>query len=209
MAIFEKAADTEDDAEFAQVVNALSYSTDRAADRLMLSIVKQNLGSPRAQVAASEGVRRMVIGPDDVGNLTHTQQLDYAEPLLNMLLNRSTITYLGGIRSGRSAYILQRVMRRGETSTAAMAIIAATNDLSGATAADRKLGTSALIDTIEFIEVTQLRGGALERMKNDPSGYKSYPMWKALSAQAGKNLLKLDKPEEEPLPLFDDSDLDL
>ncbi len=209
MAVFEKAADTANDAEFARIVNALSYSPDRAADKLMLSLVKRNLDTPLAQVAAREGVRRMVIGPDDIGNRPHKEQLDYAESLLNMLLDSSTITYLGRIRSGRSAYILQRVMRRGETATAAKAIIAATSDLSAAPAADRKLAESALIDTIEFIEVTQLRGGAMERLAKDPSGYKAYPMWKALSAQAGKNLLKLGNPEEDPLPEFNDLDLDL
>jgi len=209
LAALHKATDTDDDAEFREVVYALSWSPDERASKMLLSIVKENLKTPRAEIAAREGVRRMVIGSDDVGTLSNKQRLDYADPLLNMVLDKSTITYLGGIRSGRCAYILQRTMRRGETDTAAKAIIAATSDLSGASAADRKLGAAALIDTIEFIEVTQLRGGVQERLKIDPKAYATYPIWKALSAQAGKNLLKLDKPEKAPLPDFNDLDLDL
>lgn len=209
LAALRKSTATGDDAEFREVVYALSWSPDERASRMLLSIVKENLETPRAQIAAREGVRRMVIGPDDIGNLSNEQRLDYAGPLLNMVLDASTVAYLGCIQSGRCAHILQQVMRRGETETAAKAIIAATTDLSGASAADRKLATDALIDTIEFIEVTQLRGGASERLEKDPRGYRAYPMWKALSAQAGKNLLKLDKPEDAPLPTFDDMDLDL
>ena len=46
--------------------------------------------------------------------------------------------------------------------TAAKAIIVATIDLSKASEADRKLDAAALIDTIELIEVTQLRGGVTQ-----------------------------------------------
>ena len=150
----------------------------------------------------------MVIGQDDIGTLSSEQRLDYAEPLLNMVLDPSTVTYLGCIKTGRCAYILQTTMRRGQTQTAAKAIIEATADLSGAPAADRKLATSALVDTIEFIEVTYLRGGASERLKEDPEAWRTYAFWKVLSAQAGKNLLKLDQPDSEPLPEFSDLDLE-
>lgn len=150
----------------------------------------------------------MVIGADDVGNLSNQQRLDYADRLLNMVLDKSTVRYLGCIRSGRCASILQRTMRRGDPETAAMSIIAATSDLSKATEADRKLGAGALIDTIEFIEVTQLRGGVAEALKKRKEARAAYPRWKSLSAQAGKNLLKLDKPGTAPLPEFNDLDLD-
>ena len=92
----------------------------------------------------------MVIGTDDVGNLTDKQRLD----------RRATVEYGLGqvdgnapvcIRSGRCASILQRTMRRGEPETAAKAIIYASTDLSDFEA-DRKLGAAALIDTIEFVK---------------------------------------------------------
>ena len=197
-----------DEADFRDIVHALSWSPDEKATQLLLQIVKENLGTPRAEVAASEGVRRMVIGADDIGNLSNQQRLDYADPLLNMVLDKSTVRYLGCIRSGRCASILQRTMRRGDPETAAMSIIAATSDLSKATEADRKLGAGALIDTIEFIEVTQLRGGVAQALKKSKEARAAYPRWKALSAQAGKNLLKLDKPGTVPLPEFNDLDLD-
>ena len=61
----------------------------------------------------------------------------------------------------------------------------------------------ALKDAIEYIEVTQLRGGP------EAHDYRTYPMWKTLSERAGKALLKVFKPETAPLPEFDDLDLDL
>lgn len=203
-----KATAAADEVEFRDLVYALSWSPDERATEMLLGIVKENLGTPRARIAASEGVRRMVIGADDVGNLSNQQRLDYADSLLNMVLDKSTVTYLGCIPSGRCAYILQRTMRRGEPETAAKAIIAATTDLSEASDADRKLGAAALIDTIEFIEVTQLRGGVTQVLQKTKEARAAYPRWKALSAQAGKNLLKLDKPGKAPLPEFNDLDLD-
>jgi len=198
---------TEDDAEFAQIVYALSMSPAPEATKVMLDLVRENKKLQRGRIVARHGVRRMVIGSDDIGNLSNKQRLDYAEPLLNMVIDRATITYIGRIRSGRCAQILQRTMRKGgATSTAAASIINATSDLEKASPADRKLAIAALVDTIEYIEVTHLRDVA--ELK-DIEKVKGYAGWKALSAQAGKNLLKLDKLEKTPLPDFADPDLDL
>ena len=87
--------------------------------------------------------------------------------------------------------------------------MAATADLSKAPEKDRKLGESALVDVIEFIEVTYLRGGASERLKKDPEAWRTYAAWKSISGKAGKNLLKINSTEKAPLPTFDDNDLDL
>jgi len=204
IAVLRKATATKEDAEFLEIVNALSYSPDASASQTLLSIIKENLGTQRAEVVAGESVRRMVIGSDDIGNLSSEQQLDFADPLLKMVRNPKVVTYLGHLHSGRSARILQRCMRLGGvTSIAAESIIAATTGMENAPEADRKLAATALIDAIEYIEVTHIRGGG---MANDP---KSYAMWKARSAQAGKNLLKLDKPGKSPIPEFSDTDLDL
>ena len=204
IAVLRKATTTKDDAEFLEIVNALSYSPDPDASKTLLSIIKENLGTKRAEVAAGESVRRMVIGSDDIGNLSNEQQLDFADPLLKMVRNPKIVTYLGHLHSGRSARILQRCMRLGGvTSIAAESIIAATTGMENAPEADRKLAATALIDAIEYIDVTHIRGGG---MANDP---KSYAIWKARSAQAGKNLLKLDKPVDNPIPEFGETDLDL
>jgi len=204
IAVLRGATATRDDAEFLEIVNAISYSPDSHASQTLLSVIKENLGTKRAEVVAGESVRRMVIGSDDIGNLSNEQQLDFAEPLLKMVRNPKIVTYLGHLHSGRSAQVLQRCMRLGGvTSIAAQSIIAATKGMENAPKADRKLAVAALIDAIEYIEVTHIRGGG---MANDP---KSYAVWKALSAQAGKNLLNLDKPGENPIPEFDDTDLDL
>lgn len=202
------AADGADDPGFESIITSLSWSPDPAATPAIVSVIKENAKTPRAAIAAKVGVRRMLIGPDGIGTLTPKQQLDYAEPILNTVLDESTITFLGGIRTGRSAWVLQRAMRKGATTSAARSIIDVTSDLKDTTPADRKLAVAALIDTIEFIEVTQLRGGVAAAMKKRKEERGAYAMWKSLSAQAGKNLLKLDKPGKAPLPTFNDLDLD-
>lgn len=201
------ATNTKDDAQFRDAVWALSYCPDPAADKAMVQIIEANRDKPRASVAASEGVRRMVIGPDDIGNRPVSEQLDYADAVLKLDLNSDTITYLGRIRTGRCASILQRTMRRGNPAAAAKAIIVATQDLSDAPDADRKLAVAALVDTIEYIEVNYLRGGAMERLDKSSEAWRTYPMWKSLSAEAGRNLLKLNQTEKAPIPQFDDLDL--
>lgn len=204
----QKAAESSDDTELAVIVNSLSYSPDPRADELLLAVVKDNLDTPRAAIAAGGSLRRVVIGPKGIFTRSNKEVLDFAEPLLKMVRHKSVVQYLGHVHSGRSAQVLQRVMRQGGvTDTAAEAIIACTSQMEKAAAADKKLAAAALIDAIEFIEVTQLRGGLEARLK-DPQKAGLYAKWKALSAQAGKNLLKLDKPGKPPLAEFNDLDLD-
>ena len=208
-ALQEAAAAAADDREFREIVTAVSYSPDTAADEVMLAIIKANRESKRANIAASQGIRRMVIGGQVLGQRPVKEQLDYAEAVLEMNLNRETLFYLGRIRTGRCAFILQRAMRRGAPQSAAQSIVLATSDLADAPEADRKLAVKALIDTIEFIEVTYLRGGAEEYMRGHPDRRRNYLKWKEIAANAGKNLLKLDQTDKAPLPEFDDFDLDM
>ena len=189
---------------------ALSYSPDPAGDAVLMGMIKTNKGKKRAAVAASEGIRRMVIGQAGINRRPIEKQLDWAEGVLDVELDNKTIAYLGRIKTGRCAYILQKAMRRGAPASAAMAIIQATDDLSKATDKDRKLAESALIDVIEFVEVTYLRGGASQRLEKDPDAWRTYAKWKSFSIAAGKNLLKITKQKKpEPLPEFDDLDLGL
>lgn len=206
LATLKQKAKSTDEAVFISAINALSYSPDPDADEVMIEIIAEQSKQARRLAAAKHGVRRMVVSPEGPGERPIEQQLDYAEGVLNLVLDTSTITYLGRIQTGRAAHMLQRTMKRGEPASAAKAIIEATSDLSGAPAKDRELAEKALIDTIEFIEVTQLRGGATER------DWRYYPMWKAIGAEAGKNLLKLTKSKKNdmpPPPAFDDLDLDI
>jgi hypothetical protein len=69
--------------------------------------------------------------------------------------------------------------------------------------ADAKIVAKALQDVMEFIEVTQLRGGV------DGKDYREYPGAKALQARAGKALVRFHKPEAAPITGFKDGDLDL
>lgn len=210
-------ADNEDDEQlFAVVMNALSYSPDPLADKLIIDAIRASSGAPRnrtlsrrAQLAANEGVRRMVMSPEGAGKRPIKEQLDYAEAVLKMTLNTNTIAYLGRIKTGRCAYILQDAMRRGAPASAGQAIIEATADLSNAPKKDKDYAEKALVDVIEFIEVTYIRGTAEDFVHKTKDEQMRYIKWKAISAQAGKNLLKLtENKEPDPLPEFDDTDLD-
>ncbi len=204
-----QALETQDIAYYEAVVNALSYSPDAAADKLILNAIRDGLKTTRAEIAAKEGVRRMVIGPQGLGQRPIESQLDYAQAVLEMLLNDDTIAYLGRIKTGRCAFILQKAMRRGAPASAAQAIIQATSDLSKADKKDRQLAESVLVDVIEFIEVTYIRGTSADFVKKSKDEQMLYLSWKMISAQAGKNLLKLtEQKEPAPLPEFDDRDLD-
>ena len=206
LAALRAAAESENEATFRAAVTALSYCPYPQADAVVLDIIRNSKKKRRASFTAKQCVRRMVVSPDIPGQRPVKEQLDYAEAVLDQVLDSTTIAYLGRIRTGRCAFILQRAMRRGATKSAPQAIIHATSDLTDAPEADRKLAVSALIDTIEFIEVTYLRGGATEQMRDN---LMKYAKWKEISVQAGKNLLKLDQTDKAPLPEFDDFDLDM
>ncbi len=209
LAALQRATDAASDAEYAEIVKTLSYSPDAAADQLLLTLIKETSGTPRAQIAAGQGLRRLVIGPKGIATRTDTEVLDFAEPLLNMVRHDSVVRYLGMVHTGRSAQVLQRCMRLGGvTTTAAKAIIDCTARMEEAPVKDKKLAAAALVDAIEFIEVTYLRGGVGAALKKRKEEQGAYLQWKSLSAQAGKNLLKLDKPGKAPLPEFNDLDLD-
>jgi len=209
LATLQQASATEDDDEFRSIAVALSYSPAPEADEVVLSIIRANANTPRAEVIATEGIRRMVISPQGIGNRPISEQLDYAETVLNIVLDNATIAYLGRIRTGRCAYILQQAMRRGAPASAAMAIIRATADLGEADATDRRMAEQALIDVIEFIEVTYIRGDATDRVAMSRDEQRAYIQWRIISQEAGRNLLQIARPQEAPLPEFDDSDLDL
>ncbi len=198
----EKAAQAEvDDAAFDRIVEALSFAPDLETNELLIRLMR---GYPeRAERIAKVGARRLVIGPEGIGTLTDDEKMDFAGPLLKMVLDEKMITYLARVRTGRCMLALQDAMRRGATDTATMSIIAAAEGMATAPAKDREWAADALKDAIEYIEVTQLRGGP------EAHDYRSYPIWKTASERAGKALLKVFKPETAPLPEFDDLDLDL
>ena len=166
----------------------------------MLTLAK--MSEKRASVVAAQTMRRMVIGPDDIGNVPDDIKLDLAVPMLKLNRNSKLITYMGHVPRGRSINILLYCMRLGPTDVSAMSIIDAAEDMANAPEAERKIAAEGLQNVIEYIEVTQLRGGVKGK------DWRYYPMWKALQTRAGKAMLKVYKPEKAPIPEFDDLDLD-
>ena len=203
LAALQQAAEaTEDEQDLAELIRALAYSPDRAADQTLLALAKTN--DTLRDAVALQSVHRMV-GRNGVGDVTDKQRLDFAAALLRMKHNKRLITFLGKVHTGRSAQVLLEVMKIGSTETAAEAIIACVEGMEKPPQADANSAADSLAQVIEYIEVTRLRGGIAAHMKKEDN----YPFWKAMQARAGKALLKVHKPGKAPIAGFDDLDLDL
>lgn len=196
------AATTKDEGDLAGIIEALSYSPDRGADKVLLDLAKQD--KRLLESVAAQAVRRMV-GPNGTGDVTDDQRMDFAEPMLSMKHDGRLISYLGKVHTGRSVRTLYEVMKSGSAPLAAPAIISAANGMEKAPEGERATAAEALTGVIEYIEVTKLRGGASAHTKKE----ERYGEWKTLQAEAGKGLLKVHKPREARIPTFDDRDLNL
>ena len=128
--------------------------------------------------------------------------MDFAEPMIKLDMNKRMVEFLGNVHSARALRALLYCLENGVRS-AAESLVWNAETAPGYSPADSKIAAETLRNVIEFIEVTQLRGGAAGK------DFRSYPKWKALQARAGKVLLKVHQPEAEPIPTFDLLDLDL
>ena len=102
-----------------------------------------------------------------------------------------------------SIQTLLAVMKKGSTDVSADSIVDCAEGIERPSAADRAVVVEALTEVIQFIEVTQLRGGV------EGKDALTYPKWKALQARAGKALLKVHQPNKAPIPTLENMDLDL
>ncbi|MDT8390933.1 MAG: DUF6288 domain-containing protein [Lentisphaeria bacterium] len=218
LAALKQAAEiTENETDLQEIIRALAYCPDRGADQVLLDIA--SVDKTRRQAVALQSVHRMV-GRNGTGDVTDERRLDFATPLLRAIHDPMLITYLGKVHTGRSCSVLLDVMkqggntpaskalRRSSTGIAAEAIISAAEGMENPPPEDAKAAADALTEVIEYIEVTQLRGGAQEHMRlKEQIG--AYTAWKTKQARAGKALLKVHKPTQAPIDDLDDLDLDL
>jgi HEAT repeat protein len=200
LAALEKAGATKAADEFRSVVNALSYSPAIEADAVLLRLAKSD--KTKAPLVAAESVRRMVLGPKGYGDRTDDQRITFAEQILTLASDGRLIAYLGTTGLPRAMPILVEQLKKGSGGSPE-SIIANAEAMKDLPPADAKIVAKALQDVMEFIEVTQLRGGAAGK------DFREYPAAKALQARAGKALVRFHKPEAVPLPGFKDADLDL
>ena len=194
-------ARTDDPVFLTEIVTALSYSPSREADKLMLEIAAS--GKNAAKIAGAQAARRLVIGPNGYGDVPSAARMDFAEAMLNHVLDAHLITYLGHIHEPRALVILSSCLRKGVQS-AAESLISSAEGMQKLPPAEARTAAKALQDVIEFIEVTKLRGGMEKHMSKDDN----YLGWKALQARAGKALLKIHQPGAEPIPSFDPLELE-
>ena len=200
LAALEKAGATKAADEFRSVVSALSYSPAIEADAVLLRLAKSD--KTKAPLVAAESVRRMVLGPKGYGDRTDDQRIAFAEAILALASDGRLITYLGTTGLPKAMPILVEQLKKG-AGTSAESVIANAEAMKDVSPADAKVVAKALQDVMEFIEVTQLRGGAAGK------DFREYPAAKALQARAGKALVRFHKPEAAPISGFKDSDLDL
>jgi hypothetical protein len=183
-----------------EIVFAVSYSPSREADKLLLDIAAS--GKTAAGIAGAQAIRRMVIGPKGYGDVPLAARMDFAEAMLNHVLDGNLISYLGRIHEPRALAILVSCLRKG--ADAAGSLISSAEGMQKLSPADAEIAAKALQDVIEYIEVTRLRGGPQAHMAREDN----YVGWKALQARAGKALLKFHKPGAAPIPGFDPLELD-
>ncbi len=199
MAALKKAGASDDMNEIKELVLALSYSPSREADQQLIEIATAD--PTRARIVSAQCVRRMVVGPKGYGDITSTEALDFADAMLKLDLNLRMVQYLGHIHEARAMKTLMYCLRNG-ISGAANSLITVAEGMKNISAADSKIAAKSLQDVIEYIEVTQLRGGVAGK------SWKLYPKWKVLQARAGKALLKVHKPENDAIEGFDPLELD-
>lgn len=203
IAALQKAAGaTQTPTEVRDVILALAFSPDRSADGVLIQLAKQDKNL--RDVVAANSVYRMV-GRNGAGDVTDTQRMDFAEPMLKIKPDTKLIAYLGKIYTGRAVKALFDVMKLGNTEDAVKAIINAADNMEKKPEADRAMAAEALTSVIEYIEVTRVRGGYAAHTDKD----EKYAEWKTTQAEAGRALLKVHKPKAAPIPTFNDKDLDL
>lgn len=192
--LLEKAGKTDSKTEFALLVKALSYSPSRRADQILLDFARTDKAS--AEVVGNHAVRRLVLGPKGVGDLTDKERMDFVEPLIQLSMNKDLITYLSTIYDARALRTLNYCLENG-VAGAVESLVSNAERAPQYSSEDSKVAAEAIRNVIEYIEVTYLRGG--------PEGkdFRVYPKWKAMQARAGKALLKVHKPEKEAIPTFD------
>lgn len=196
LAFLQEASEVEDVTEFGEIVTALSYSPNRKADEILLSLARESEIS--AEIVGKESVRRMVAGdPKDAA------RMDFAEPMLKLDMDKRLIRYLDRVHEARALRALMYCLRNG-VGEAAESLITNAEGLENLSPEDSKVAAKAIRDVMEYIEVSHLRGGVEAHMKKEDN----YPYWKGLQARAGRVLLKVHKPDAAPIPGFDDTDLD-
>jgi hypothetical protein len=212
-AIEKAAAMTEDDADLKELVLALAYSPDRAATKNILTLVKTDM---RIRDLVSPLAIHRMVGPNGVGDVTDKERVSLARGILNLKLDKGMILYLGRVHTGSAMQLLYDVMKSGgkigrwenSTEIAAKTLLQSAEGINKPTKQDAQLATEVLTDLVEYIEVTHLRGGSKEHVK-DFRDAAPFMAWKGLQARAGHALLKFHKPKESALPEFEDIDLDL
>ena len=200
------AAEKEDDLR--AMVHAMAYSPDRAADQIMLDLLSEK--KEIVDMVAAYSVHRMV-GHRGMSSVEDAQRLKIAKAVLAERYDPKVIKYLGKVHKPQSVSMLFDVMKSGKVDQELIVdtLLYCAEGYYKPTQKESDLVREVLSNVIEYIEVTQLRGGAAAHVKGAPSTADEYAMWKGIQARAGSAMLKFHKPKESKIPTFGGDDLDI
>jgi HEAT repeat protein len=196
-----EATKTDSFSELEDIILALSYSPSREADRVLLDIAATD--KKLASIVGPHSVRRMVLGPKGYGDITNSERMDFAEPMIKLSMDKRMISYLSGVLDARALRALIYCLEQG-VEQAAGSLVTNAEKLEDLKPTDSKIAVEAVRNVIEYIEVNHLRGGVKAHMRKEDK----YFGWKDLQSRAGKALLKLHNPATVPIPTFDPLELD-
>ena len=123
------------------------------------------------------------------------------------MLEPKVIQYLGKIHKPESMDILFELLKDGKFSkeTTVVTMLQCVEGFYSPTKKESEQIREMLTDLIEYIEVTELRGGIAAHAGKESK----YPKWKGIQARAGSAMLKFHKPKARAIVAFDDADLDI
>lgn len=208
-AIQQAAIQSGDDGDLREMITALAYSPDRAADKTMLELAARN--TRLREAVRAQSVHRMV-GPNGASDVTDEQRVAFARGMLTHGDDMGLIAYLGRrVHTGPSVRLLFDVMKeqRSDTDKVMEAIIECAEGIKNPSKRDNEVVADVLTQVIEYIDVTKLRGGLTAEKKESVKALAAYDEAEAQMVKAGKLLERFARPEEADMPEFDNSDIDL
>lgn len=216
LAFLQEAVRTEDEQEFYNIVEALSWSPDVAATKKLLAILDRHQGTRRAFVVSDLSVKRLVNGAEEIGRVPDDINLDFAEAHLKVVRSLEVLEYLGNIHRGRSLQLLFDYMKRGPeevTSTSGQAIVRAAAGLDPKLPlAERRAAAEVLTQLMEYIQVVHLKHGPLAEdlaQHARKNAIANYHKWKEVADRTGQALKRIYTPEEEVIDDVDPDEIDL
>ncbi|MFT5495973.1 MAG: hypothetical protein ACI9TH_001370 [Kiritimatiellia bacterium] len=201
-AIQQAAESADDDADLKEMIMALAYAPDRAANDNMVALANS---TQRIRKVLGRFCTQRMVGRNGVGDVTDAERVRFSRGILNMMYDGGLVRYLQYVFTADSLQLLSDVMRTNPDQSA-QSLVACAEGIKNPSKEEKKQITDILMAVMEYIEVNHLRGGFGDRA-GGAALPKDYSEWKAWQTRASKLLLTSEDPEEEAIPQFDNMEL--